>query len=106
MVDCKVWRECSSHLAKKKESLGPLGVACGGEGPPHLVAPEVEGSTAEASPFRLELERPEPWEIVVSFPTKLNGNLSGLWTLQLLNQCISCNICQSGLRHLLQHEEP
>ena len=32
--ECEVWRECSSHLAKKREEPGAPGVAWGGEGPP------------------------------------------------------------------------
>ena len=54
----------------------------------------------EASFSRLEMKRSEPWECS-NFWIKLNLNQSQLYTFQSLNQCISFNVCQSGLLFLL-----
>lgn len=88
---------CGNHVDKENKAWS----CYWGWGAQHPVKPGLEDSTTEASPFRLEMKRPEPWEPSVTFWIKRHLNPSQLWTFQLLSQYISFNICQSGLHFLL-----
>ena len=89
-----IWKDLWQPCCWEKESLELLRVGFG------ELAQNPAEPAVEASFSRLEMKRSEPWEHS-DFGIKLNLNQSQLYTFQSLNQCISFNVCQSGLLFLL-----